>query len=425
MGVVVKDLKTGDILCDINGDKLYTPASLTKLITAHGALKEIPSDKKFVTRLMSFAKINKGELRGDLYLVGGGDPSFVSESMWKLVNNFKRTGITRMTGDIVVDDSLFDSQRYDRDSQRVDRAYDAPVSAMSFNWNSVNVYVKPSKIGQAPFVFPDPKNEFIEVINQANTISGRAKKIAVQRTEVKSGQSYKNRLLITGEIGIKRDEIVIYKSITKPSLWSGYNLKAFLEREGISVRGRVKRGTSPPKVYELASVESESISVSVVNMMKYSNNYISGMLTRHLAIQHNQPGNVNEGLKILSGIFLGLGAKDFIIETSSGLSRKNKIRPVDISRLLDISFTEFTLFPEFISSLPISGIDGTLKKRLKLKSNWIRAKTGLLTGVVGLAGYVGSKTGSPKSFVFIYNGKSRKMADAKVLLDRMAVTLVD
>ena len=176
IGVVVKDLKTGALLYEINGDKPYIPASLTKLITAYGVLKEIPGGQRFVMRLLSSGKISKGKLHGELYLLGGGDPSFVSESMWKLVNNFKRTGVTQVQGDIVVDDSLFDNNRYGRNPQRVDRAYDAPVGAMSFNWNSVNVYIRPSEIGQPPFVFPDPKNEFIEVINKAKTTSGRAKK---------------------------------------------------------------------------------------------------------------------------------------------------------------------------------------------------------------------------------------------------------
>ena len=425
IGVVVKDLKRGNILYEINGNKPRTPASLTKLITAYGVLKGIPRELKFVTRLLSPAKTNGKELHGDLYLVGGGDPSFVSESMWKLVNNFKRTGIIRVRGDIIVDDSLFDYIRYGRDSQGVDRAYDAPVSAMSFNWNSVNVYIRPSKIGLAPLVFADPKNEFIEVVNQAKTVSGRARKIVVRRIEVESKGSYKNRLLVTGQVGLQREELVIYKSVTRPSLWSGYNLKAFLEREGISVGGRVKRGGVSPEARQLASVESEPISTCVAKMMKFSNNYISGMLTKYLAVQNNKLGNMNEGLKILSGLLVDLGFTNFVIESSSGLSRRNKLRPMDVSRLLDISFTDFTLFPEFISSLPISGIDGTLKKRLQSKSAWVRAKTGLLAGVVGLAGYAGSKRGTPKSFVFIYNGKSHRATDAKSLFDRMALRLVD
>ena len=203
----------------------------------------------------------------------------------------------------------------------------------------------------------------------------------MQRTEIEG--SYKNRLLVKGEVGIDRDEMVIYKSITRPGLWSGYNLKAFLNRNGILVNGEVRKGIAQGR--KLAYVESDPVSVSVTNMMKFSNNYISGMLTKHLSLQRSKVGNMRDGLAVLSQTLSELGFKDFVMESSSGLSRHNKFRPMDMSRLLDIAFADFTLFPEFMSSLPVSGVDGTLKERLQSKSNWIRAKTGLLTGVVGLA----------------------------------------
>ena len=231
MGIVVQDLKTGEILYELNGHKPYTPASLTKFATAYGVLKEMKGTQTFVTRLLSSAPINShGKLRGDLYLVGGGDPTFVSESMWRLVNHLKRTGLTSVTGNLVVDDSLFQYFRYGKAAGRVDRAYDAPTSAMSFNWNSVNVYVRPSEVGHSPFVFADPENEFVEVINRAQTIRGKRNSILVRRVEVKFQDSYKNQIVVTGKLGVDRGEMVIYKSITRPSLWSGYNLKAFLER---------------------------------------------------------------------------------------------------------------------------------------------------------------------------------------------------
>ena len=428
LGVVVKNLTTKQVVYEINGQRAYTPASLTKLVTAYGVLKLLPRGQRFSTRLVSGVKVQGGNLQGNLYLVGGGDPTFVSESMWRLVNQLQKVGLKRVKGSIVVDDSFFDDRRYGNTDGRIDRAYDAPVGAMSFNWNSVNVYVRPSpKVSQPPLVFADPRNEFIEVVNRAKTVSRQKKPIHVERVEV-AGNPYKNRILVTGQIGVQERELTFYKSITRPSLWSGYNLKAFLESAGIQVDGLVKRGVAPRETHELAHLESESLFVAVSKMMKFSNNYISEMLIKHLSfLDSAATGNMSGGLRVLSKQLLRLGFKDFSLKCGSGLCRENKIRPVDISQLLERAFSDFTLSSEFLSSLPIGGVDGTLKDRFASESSWIRAKTGQLCGVIGLAGYVESKKGHVKSFVFIYNGSGlgKHMTRAKALFDRMVVELVE
>ena len=162
--------------------------------------------------------------------------------------------------------------------------------------------------------------------------------------------------------------------------------------------------------------------------------------------QHHKPqqkparsASRREGLRILSQILKDQGFMDFHIESSSGLSHKNKLRPIDISRLLKISLEDFSIFPEWVSALPIAGRDGTLKRRFLVNPGGVRAKTGLLSGVVALAGYAGPSEAPPsssqqggsspsvrshlKSFVFIYNGKTEGMSKAKLLFDNMALQL--
>jgi D-alanyl-D-alanine carboxypeptidase/D-alanyl-D-alanine-endopeptidase (penicillin-binding protein 4) len=145
-----------EIVYDLNSKKKMIPASISKVATSSAVLEYFPPGYKFKTQLVSSGTIQDKVLKGDLYLKGGGDPSFVSENMWFLVNNFKRNEIQKIEGDVVVDDSLFDPKRYDssRQPERVDRAYDAPVGAMSFNWNSINIFVRPAeKAGEPATVF--------------------------------------------------------------------------------------------------------------------------------------------------------------------------------------------------------------------------------------------------------------------------------
>lgn len=158
LGIYVADGGGGQKVFGLNETKMMLPASLSKIVTAGAALKYFSQGHKFETTLCiaKDAKIDRknGVLKGSLYLHGGGDPSFVSEKMWFLVNEFIRQDIVEIQGDIVVDDSLFDKERFseERQSKRVDRAYDAPVGAMSFNWNSVNVYVQPGLSTGAPAI---------------------------------------------------------------------------------------------------------------------------------------------------------------------------------------------------------------------------------------------------------------------------------
>ena len=150
----------GSSVFESNGAQLMVPASLSKVFTAGLVLETLAPEFKFKTQLLTSATQMKSILKGDVVLKGGGDPSFVSETMWFLVNEFTRTKIDTIEGNIVVDDTRFDNVRFssERESVRVDRAYDAPVGAMSMNWNSVNVFVRPGeKVGDQASVVLDPE----------------------------------------------------------------------------------------------------------------------------------------------------------------------------------------------------------------------------------------------------------------------------
>src|SRR5262249_32928182 len=152
-----------------------------------------------------------------------------------------RSGIKSIDGDIVVDDSLFDTQRFDasRMSSRVDRAYDAPVGAMSFNWNSVNVFVRPAdKAGEPATVWIDPDNEYIKLVGNVQTVSNsKALNVNIEREDDTKRSA--DVIHVSGQIGMGQPEYVQFKNITRPDIWSGYNLRAFLAQRGITVKGNV------------------------------------------------------------------------------------------------------------------------------------------------------------------------------------------
>jgi D-alanyl-D-alanine carboxypeptidase/D-alanyl-D-alanine-endopeptidase (penicillin-binding protein 4) len=227
-----------DSLLSVNAEEALIPASITKIVTAAAVLKEIPPGTKVKTKLVGQGEQKGERWKGDLCLKGGGDPGFVSESMWFLVNAFVRTGITKVDGDILVDGSLFDHAHFDesRQKQRVDRAYDAPVSALSFNWNSINVFVRPgSKVGESAQVFLDPENEYTILKGDVKTLApGKKTNLMVDRTD---GSKKGDLIQVGGTISRDAPEQVVYTSITQPEIWSGQNLKGFLAQRNIKVTG--------------------------------------------------------------------------------------------------------------------------------------------------------------------------------------------
>ena len=406
---------------EINGSQSRVPASLSKIVTAAGVLELLGPTWKAQTQLLSNGSINGKTLKGNLVLKGGGDPGFVSESMWFLVNEFTRTGIETIDGDIVVDTSRFDSVTIDesRDDKRVDRAYDAPVSAMSFNWNSVNIYVRPTKNGEKAQVVVDPENTLFKVENTATT-GGSSLTAYVERVG--------NTIKVSGKIPMSVAEKAFYKNVPNVVEWSGHNLVQFLKQRGITVKGTVKSGAAPKDATVLAKAESKPLGQMVQDMMKFSNNFVAEMLVKNLAAEKNgHSATLSQGVDAIKQCFIGWDLpKTCIYLNPSGLSHENKLAPQDLLTVLNRSSQKLEYSGEFIAAMPIAGMDGTLKNRMKNTpaQGEVRAKTGMLNGAAGLAGYHRAKSGTLYAFVFIFNGPDAKADRARDLFDDFTVSLV-
>ena len=421
LGLYIED--EGKVLFDLGASKQMIPASLTKIVTAAAVLNTFPLNKKFETKLMAKNSITKSTLAGDLCLKGGGDPAFVSEKMWFLVNELKRTELTTVEGDIVVDATRFDDELFDsgRESVRVDRAFDAPISAASFNWNSTNIFIRPGdKAGSSAKIFLDPESEYLELENSVRTVAKSGVK-SVEATRTKVGDH--DKIHVSGNISLDGDEVVIYKSISNPNLWIGMHLKEFLKQRGISVKGKVRVAACETGSAILAVSPSKNLNEITTDMLKFSNNFVAEMLAKNLAAEQNNtvPAKMKDGIEEIKKYLDSIGFKrsDYVLENVSGLTRDNRFSARQLAFVLNTIKNDFLAFPEFLSGLPIAGVDGTLKHRLKNKTEQtlVRAKTGYLDGVVGLAGYVGRKNNSPLIFAFIFNGDYQQGMAARPLFD--------
>ena len=373
--------------------------------------------------------MEKGVLKGPLYLKGFGDPSFTSERMWYLVNELMRKGIHQIEGGIIVDDFLFDT--VNRDPNRLtatDRAYDAHVGALSFNWNVVNVFLNPGRTKNSKAdVYLDPIADPIKLVNKAKT-KGRRLKVSVKSLPIAMAGDKINEIKVSGSIPLNHKEKIYYRKITQPAMWTGKNLRDFLKQRNIRVQGKIKRDRTPVSAQVVASSPGATVAELVRLMMKHSNNFITEMLVKQLAlVKGAQVGNLSDGLKAVYAHLesLEFSSQDFRISNVAGLSRQNSFKVDSLVKLLQIYHNRFSHSYEFVSSMPVSGEDGTLESRMRetqIKGK-VRAKTGQIDGVVGLAGYLKAKNGDVKVFAIVYNGPKSNY-DVIQFVDELMSSLV-
>ena len=417
---VSSDMKVTEFY-SLNADRLLVPASLSKIPVLSALYHYYSPHRTFQTKIISSGSISKEVLKGDLVIKGGGDPAFISESLWNLINVFIRTGIKVIEGDILVDETLYHADGF---LSQTDRSYEAPVSAASFNWNSVTFRIRSgNKVGSRAQIFVDPHNSYIQIKNKVKT-SKKKTKIKVSRvSQSPKGETFK----FTGAISHSSEEVSKYRNIQNPPLWLGYNVVSFLKQRGIQVKGDVKKGQCSSGCRELAKWDSYPFSRLAFYLMKYSNNFVARMLTTHLSIEKgSERGEFKIGMEWIKKYLTSeVKLKEYSLEEPSGLSRRNKFSPQDLQRILILDSKRW-YGPEVLFSYPLAGGVGTLEKRYngKPKEFHVRAKTGSLSGVAGLAGWTGRKGGESYVFTFLYNGPARKTLQAQNMFDEVIVFLL-
>jgi D-alanyl-D-alanine carboxypeptidase/D-alanyl-D-alanine-endopeptidase (penicillin-binding protein 4) len=337
-------------------------ASNTKLFTTAAVLDNLGPEQTLPTVVLgSGAKDADGTWKGDLYLRGGGDPTFGSAAFTQrnyregataedLADSIADAGITRVTGRVYGDESRFDSLRGGPDSGYGTSIYVGPLSALSYNRGFAN----------------------------------------------DSGSAFQSN----------------------PPAFAAGRLDALLEARGVSVRGAPSSAVAPSGAEVLAQVESPPVSEIVRLTLKPSDNFFAEMMLKRLG---GTPGSTRAGAAVARSHAASLGAR-VQMGDGSGLYRGDKASPRSVGRLLD-GLRGRAEFPAFESALPIAGKDGTLHDRLRSAParGRCRAKTGTLSNVSALSGYCRSRGGDTLVFSFLMNGVSP--VGARRLQDRMAQAL--
>jgi len=424
-GIEIYSLDRREILYETRKDHLFVPASNQKLITTAAALKYLGPDYRYPTRLFTTGKIEGDTLYGDLYIKGYGDPKLVSEQMWLLVNELKNIPIRKVVGNIIADNSFFDSLLRVKTWGQAggSQAYNAPLGALSFNFNTVTVYVSPGKrAGDKPRVVVEPDTQYIKIKNQSQTLPSKKRgRLILNRAD----RGDYDEISITGGISKSSRRARYYVNITDPTRYTLSVFKEYIARTGIQMVGAtLERGIVPKRAKLLVNHESEPLALALRGLNKFSNNLVAEQILKTLGAEtFGPPGTTANGLRIISKYMRSLGFSEdqYRIVDGSGLSRQNRLTANQIVSVLEQVHDDLSIYPEFISALGVMGLDGNVRKRMHEveDSHKARVKTGTLNSVSALSGYFQSRDGELFAFSILMNSLKCRNGQALDIQDKI------
>ncbi len=425
LGMVVIDLTSGDTLYKRNADRLFIPASNMKLFSEAAALMVLGPDYRFKNQLSTNAgELQQGILKGNLYLHLSGDPSFSREDLKTLLASLKNWNITSIHGDVIIDSSMADVTTYPPGWLKSDLSYSygAPIAPLMLDSNRLTVTVNPgSQAGSPAVVEVDDGGGAIVLNNQAQT------KPSEKGCGVGFSLDQENHLAVRGCVGVGQWAVQQRLAIKNPLLYAQGIIKSELAKSNIQFNGQVQLGKAPRGSLLLATQHSKPLFQLMADTLKPSDNLYADSLYLHTAAKLNgSPLNWKEAQPVVKNFLqqqTGINFTNAILTDGSGLSRHNLITPEQTISLLKFLYQRFPLSYEYIAALPISGRDGTLQKRFKIptQQGFVRAKTGTMTGMNSLSGYLYSTNGHTLAFTMYINrlpgkssGPGRPLLDALI-----------
>lgn len=439
-GAIAVDVNTGHVLYEVNADRSFMPASVTKLFTTAAALHVLGPRFTYHTRLYAIGPVEGDTLQGHLIVRGAGDPTFgVARPDRSALATFRAwadslhgLGIRRIAGDVVGDDNVFDDVPLG-DSWSWDDlqyGYAAEISGLSFHGNVVKLRITPTRQGSPGAVAWQPANtDYVSITNRSRTTAQGAR--LIEGYERLPGT---NRIEVTTEVpGARVEEEEL--SVHNPTRYFAHVLREVLRAEGIEVDGApvdVDDLTDRPDYDRLdlrivARHTSAPLSELASEINKESNNLWAEQVLRTLGAASDSVGSAESGHKRAKAVFAeaGIDTSRLQLVDGSGLSRKNLVTPrmaTDLLRFMALHDNR-AVRSAFIESLAVGGRDGTLENRFRGGAPEVRAKTGSLGNVSALSGYVRTRDGSLVAFALLCNHYTARSAVVRSAQDAVVTIL--
>lgn len=434
-------------VASLNENILLSPASCQKLVTTSTALLILGPDFQFKTHLQYDGSFDaaSGTLEGNLFLRGGGDPTLGSEKftmtlldslLATLVGKMKSLGIKKINGQIIGDDAIFESIMAPGtwDWGDIGQYYGAGPSGLTICDNMVCYYLK-SGADNTPtqFVRMQPYIPNITIINDVK--SGTTKS---GDDSFIFGSEYSNYRHIVGTVSSNEEEFKVKGSIPDPAWFAAFILDSVLKANGIAITGRptTTRMLSESNMNytindnrtTVATIKSPTLRSIIKQINVYSNNLYAEQLHKYLAYYKKGYGSNLSANSIVQSFWSnkGIPSNEIIPVDGSGLSRSNAISASALTDLL-VKMQNEKYFDDFLSSLPISGKNGTMSSFGKgtILANNLTAKSGSMTRVRSYAGYVKSKNGKKLVFTVIFNNYTCKNSEIRKISEEVIVKIAE
>ena len=416
-----------EVVDALNADRRFVPASVLKVVTVASALHHLGAEYRWLTRVMSTGglDLDDGVLKGDLVIEPGGDPTWnddffdggAADPVAALARQVRERGVTRITGDLVVDVDRFPGRSHpiDRGVGDLPYRYGTPTAGLALDSATITVRVAPgAAVGDpARVVAPDG----VEVLNHTTTV-GRGRHGAGTLDFVPLWGT--NTLLLRGEYPISEGPFVVSASDPAPERRVARRLHEALDAAGVTVEGVARRGSPRVATAEpaavLAELRSRPLRDLLERILTHSTNWYADMLALTLARDIAGTGRFDDGVEVISDFVRGLGPNANGRETpglwivdGSGLSASNLVTPATLVRVL-MHAVEQPWGAPLVEALAGPG-EGTLAAWPRLSR--IAAKTGTLRHTLGLAGIVDAESGTPIFFCYFVNHHPDRPAAAR------------
>jgi D-alanyl-D-alanine carboxypeptidase/D-alanyl-D-alanine-endopeptidase (penicillin-binding protein 4) len=429
-GVIVRSLDSGETLYSRNPRRMFVPASNMKLVTGSAALELLGPDYRYRTALVATGPVVNGDLQGDLLVVGSGDPSIAADfhggnpyavfSAW--ADSLRAHGITHVSGRLLGDDDVFDDQALGRGWAWDDLqdGYSAEVGGLEYNLGINTIAVTPGAVGGPARVARNPDTRYVTLLDSVRTVAaGESEDLEVVRAD--TGRV----ITVRGTVPADGAVHTIDAAVRNNTRYFLVVLREVLTHAGISISGGsedlddLPAAARPTRRDVLFTHASPPLSEILAGFMKPSQNQIGELLLKTLGRNFRGEGSARAGAAVVDSVHRvwGLAPRRLAQADGSGLSRYNLLAPELLIGILE-HMRRSPNYAAFYAALPVAGVDGTLRSRMRgtpLQGN-VHAKTGTVTNVRSLSGYLTTAAGEQMEFSMIVNHHTVTSRDA----DRLA-----
>lgn len=398
ISVMVLPINGNAALIDHNAKQPVTPASTMKLVTTLAALEELGPNFRWKTQILTNGTLKNDVLQGDLVIRGGGDPNLTWEKFALMLRSLRDQGIKKIAGNILLDRSYFQPPRSDLDSAPFDEyphAYYNVIPDALLIHSNIFAFELDSSSGQMN-VRTTPPLANVNIQNQLRLDNRPCANWEKTWNEprVVQGKNHSINIVLSGTFP-RACKTATYLNILDRNLYIEHLIGAIWSEMGGTWSGEILNGSTPNDARLLVERPSDTLADTVKIVNKFSDNSMARILYLTLGAESNDPNKAADHLQAANTRILKwlqqhqINTDGIQIDNGSGLSRTEQISPQQLAAVLVVGANS-TWAPEYLSSLPIAALDGSMRRRLKgnIAEGQARIKTGTLNNVVAIAGYV-------------------------------------